>query len=43
VQNWLHYNSDNICEDVRSQKSGAERQQERVPEVPRNLVNVDGC
>jgi hypothetical protein len=45
-KNWLHNTSDSICEDVRSQKSGAvrdRRQHERVGEVPRSLVNVDGC
>jgi hypothetical protein len=46
VKNWLHNDNDSICEDVKSQKSGAvggRRQQERVPEVPRSLENVDGC
>jgi hypothetical protein len=43
MQNWLHNDSDSICEDVRSQKSGAvgdRRQHKRVTEVPRSLVNV---
>jgi hypothetical protein len=36
---------DSICEDVRSQKSGTvgdKRQHERVAEVPRCVMNVDG-
>jgi hypothetical protein len=44
VKNWMHNDSDSICEDVRSQKSGAvgeRRQQERVPEMPRSVVNVE--
>jgi hypothetical protein len=35
VKNWLHNDSDSICEDVRSKKSdavGERQQQERVPE-----------
>jgi hypothetical protein len=45
-KNWLYNDSDSICEDVRSQKSdavGEKQQQERVPEVPRSRMNVDGC
>jgi hypothetical protein len=46
VKNWLHNYSDSICEDVRSQKSGAvgdRRKHKRVIEVPKSMVNVDGC